>query len=638
MPTQQVMPERDVNNSLPKEEKLEEGIKSMQISSQKITKGATDLPKPQYQFNEHHRTLQQQQRYRTSTNPDGQHSMSSLHSASRACYSGPVEPAFTSLNPAYAFGAASLAYPTQHHMYQTPAHSCHNYPASMTSTQFDRIAVGVNHGYSSCLPAYEPAYSHHSLLAGPPSLQHQHHLSHPTTTTDVSDSLMRRDNEIERLRMRIVLLEQQSDSSASNLINGNSSSSISSFNGTSGNSSEMQKLNKLEYEAQLLRSEMGSNMSRDEMIVRLEQSLNQKEYEIQENQKAYNQELDLLNKDLLKVKEELFDKDQESQKEKAKNLTLQRDLDKLQGKLDERDAYIGQLPTIDEVAANKQQFQEQSAEIDALKAKIKELEIKVVRAKEFIREKNREVKQGQERCETVQMEKERVEKEFELYKEATQNVGELMSRCEENASIRAEFELAKKMILKCEEKNKSQQAKYEERLEELNEAQRMEQDVSEGLRKELEQKEKTLRKLSDSVKEISKENQSLLSTNLALQEQCRSFELMLSADTTKLLHLLFIELSACTSDLDSLVNNVIDIYSGKEIDMNSLLGCGSSQYTANADLASTITQAAGLINNEFISTRTNDIKGLRERITKVRTMVSNEYADRLGGNMSCATQ
>lgn len=112
---------------------------------------------------------------------------------------------------------------------------------------------------------------------------------------------------------------------------------------------------------------------------------------------------------------------------------------------------------------------------------------------------------------------------------------------------------------------------------------------------------------------------------------------MLSADTTKLLHLLFIELSACTSDLDTLVNNVIDIYNGKQVDITSLLGC-SGEYTNNGDLASNITQATGLINNEFISTRTNEIKSFRERIATVRKLVSDEYAEKLGANMSCATQ
>ena len=114
---------------------------------------------------------------------------------------------------------------------------------------------------------------------------------------------------------------------------------------------------------------------------------------------------------------------------------------------------------------------------------------------------------------------------------------------------------------------------------------------------------------------------------------------MINADTTKLLHLLFIELSACTNDLDELVNNCIDIYNGKQIEISSLLGFGNRnpEYT-NAELATTITQATGLINNEFIGTRTKEIKTFREKLAKIRKMVSDEYADKIGSNVSCATQ
>ena len=147
------------------------------------------------------------------------------------------------------------------------------------------------------------------------------------------------------------------------------------------------------------------------------------------------------------------------------------------------------------------------------------------------------------------------------------------------------------MILKCEEKNKTQETKYETRLKELKEETRMEADVSQALRHDLETKEKTLKSLSNSVKEMTTDNQQLQHENLNLREKCQSFELMQSSDTTKMLHILFIELSACTNDLDELVNNCIDIYNGKQIEISSLLGYGrkSSEYS-NADLATTITQ------------------------------------------------
>jgi len=132
--------------------------------------------------------------------------------------------------------------------------------------------------------------------------------------------------------MRIVLLEQQSETDGSNSIANGSNSMSSSSSLAMG--SEMQKLNKIEYEAAMLRTELGSNQIREEQILKLQHLLNQKDYELQEKQKANNFELDQLNKALLKVKEQLNEKGQDVQKEKAKSLALQRDFDRLQSEFE----------------------------------------------------------------------------------------------------------------------------------------------------------------------------------------------------------------------------------------------------------------------------------------------------------------
>ena len=51
--------------------------------------------------------------------------------------------------------------------------------------------------------------------------------------------------------------------------------------------------------------------------------------------------------------------------------------------------------------------------------------------------------------EKLELEKQKILLEFDSYKQATHEVGSLMEKCEENASIRAEFELAKKVQYKC---------------------------------------------------------------------------------------------------------------------------------------------------------------------------------------------
>ena len=51
----------------------------------------------------------------------------------------------------------------------------------------------------------------------------------------------------------------------------------------------------------------------------------------------------------------------------------------------------------------------------------------------------------QDKLEMVELEKDKVKLEFENYKKATQSVGELMERCEENSRLKAELDCAKKV-------------------------------------------------------------------------------------------------------------------------------------------------------------------------------------------------
>lgn len=60
----------------------------------------------------------------------------------------------------------------------------------------------------------------------------------------------------------------------------------------------------------------------------------------------------------------------------------------------------------------------------------------------------------------------------------------------------------------------------------------------------------------------------------------------MNADLKKMLQLLFKELSYCTIDLDELVNNCIDIYSGKQVDLNSLLGTKSTNRSKKKEVFS----------------------------------------------------
>lgn len=58
-----------------------------------------------------------------------------------------------------------------------------------------------------------------------------------------------------------------------------------------------------------------------------------------------------------------------------------------------------------------------------------------------------EVKELKEKIERVELEKEKLRLEYENYKLATQSVGDLIAKCEQNATLKAELESAKKVFL-----------------------------------------------------------------------------------------------------------------------------------------------------------------------------------------------
>ncbi len=210
-----------------------------------------------------------------------------------------------------------------------------------------------------------------------------------------------------------------------------------------------------------------------------------------------------------------------------------------------------------------------------------------------------------------------------------------MEQCQENASIRAEFELAKKMILRGDERLKTEISRYEKELEKIRDERRLELDSVQAFRGELNSKEKEIHELETSIKSLNTQNQTFQHELLGLQEKLESYELLGSGETAGLLHALFAEMSGCTRDLDVLVKNCCDLYEQKQVDMVSLLGIGGSDYS-KSDLG--LEKAAGLINREYLMRRTKEVRKLRELLSNIRKKVSDLYADNIAMNMSCATQ
>ena len=137
-----------------------------------------------------------------------------------------------------------------------------------------------------------------------------------------------------------------------------------------------------------------------------------------------------------------------------------------------------------------------------LKEKIELLEKKVLKAKFYIKERQEETRNMNEKMERVEMDREKVKNEFENYKKATQEVGKLMSLNEENVQLKSDYEFTLKMVENLQAKLKTMQHKHDENMKEMKEKVKIEMDGAEALRIELENKERRIESIQKSVKQV----------------------------------------------------------------------------------------------------------------------------------------
>lgn len=95
-----------------------------------------------------------------------------------------------------------------------------------------------------------------------------------------------------------------------------------------------------------------------------------------------------------------------------------------------------------------------------------------------------------------------MEVEYQEYREASQQVGELMERCQENASLKAELDCARKLLSTQQVKLKQMQSKYDECQRESNTRLSIEQETTLGLRKEVESKEQVITDLHVTINQV----------------------------------------------------------------------------------------------------------------------------------------
>jgi chromosome segregation ATPase len=232
------------------------------------------------------------------------------------------------------------------------------------------------------------------------------------------------------------------------------------------------------------------------------------------------------------LKSAVNSRDEELLSEKMRYSSLQKEHEKLKQKLNDTTRYLSELATKEETRELRDELKLARDEIEKQKDNISNYEDKLTKAKLTVKEKvgliniilfnihifkkseyfqMHEIKEGKEALEREKLGKEKLRIEFENYKQMTKSVGEIVEKLEQNASLSAELECAKKLLTGLQEKMSNQQVKYEKQIGDLKESLRQQTDLYTSTKSELEKSEETIRDFQVSLKAV---NNSDIYTNL----------------------------------------------------------------------------------------------------------------------------
>ena len=329
------------------------------------------------------------------------------------------------------------------------------------------------------------------------------------------------------------------------------------------------------------------------------------------------------------------------------SLLLRKEVDKLKQTVKERDDYIASLPSLDEVEQSEKRHAALRAANDELKAHIAMQDAKIVKAKQFIREHGNVIKDKQEQLERVERDLEQARAEFEHYKRETRDVGTLMERCEENAKLRADLDTHRKMLAAMADRERQLQLKHDEQQAGVKHSLQAQIDTNKELRDQMAAKERQAADVDKALREMRERHEALRVENASVRDKLTTMEILVNADSLKMLQMLFSELNSSTADLDNLVKHCVSLYKGEQVDVCDLLGNGAAYHEASASCAHLISDMMTLsdrdyvhsiINSDFLVNKASQLKEVRKKITSVRQMVSDYYAEKVGSNISCIQQ
>ncbi|CAH1229051.1 CEP85 [Branchiostoma lanceolatum] len=392
------------------------------------------------------------------------------------------------------------------------------------------------------------------------------------------------------------------------------------------------KLQEYEYENASLKAQLAeATAAKDAEIEALNKKLGETEYEMQQLQEAVKHSSQEERQEVTKLQSKLKDRDKMVGDLKKKTKHAMEKYERYKKRVESLERYLGDLPTQEEAKKRADQLQTSKEEVSQLRERVVDLQDKLSLARKDNKLKDATVDSLEQKEQELVSMVTSLQKELGRWRDrgkqeerdaaSQEDVEELKF---ENDRLREDCDRAKKLLESKHKKMKSLQSHHQTELEKLEERVVQEEGVVTALREEIRGKDEATRKLRESMKELASQNQDLLEQTLTLQEQLQELQRLNSAENTKLSQRLYRELGVCQSELQALVQVLMQRAEGKEPNMSILLGLKEPSTPPDDEQQGQ--------NGHNLKTKLAQIRELRKEVDQLRSLISNKYAEDMGDN------
>ncbi|XP_052809827.1 centrosomal protein of 85 kDa-like [Mya arenaria] len=399
--------------------------------------------------------------------------------------------------------------------------------------------------------------------------------------------------------------------------------------GVGGSFSQMQEL---EYRNAELRTELARvKLQKDTEVEDLEIKLGGVENEVVELKEALRK----TQPDTANIKHRLCEREDEIVEWKMKHGQLAEKYARLKEKVDGMERYLADLPTLEEFTKNAEDLAVCSEELEVKRGQVEDLEQRLEETSQTLTDKEATIHDLENKQKHLAGKMREVS--AEIYRMKTHGEGKALALCQEELAetrevkdkVTQDLEKAKKLLEANHRRVRQVEGRHVTEVRGLQERLSQEEEAVTALREEARLKEEQVSKLKKSLKEFGKKNQDLMEETMMMKEQLQQLQSTSLDDAQRLQRRFVREMSACFTDLQSLVQILVQQAEGKDPNVSLLLGTRAS---VDEDACLSMSDEQSL-KHWF-----GRLRELRSEVEQVRSTLCDKLAKDMGDNLNCAQQ